>query len=87
MSELFQDLLHEPQRYVDAADYLEGHRFTRGQLEELHLAGLRKRFGELRPAVTVLDRLARENGIESIDSLQDAVPLLFPHTVYKSYPL
>jgi hypothetical protein len=87
MSELFQDLLHEPQRYVDAADYLEGHRFTREQLEALHLAGLRKRFGELRPAVTVLDRLARENGIESIDSLEDAVPLLFPHTVYKSYPL
>lgn len=86
MSELFQNLLRDPQSYIDG-DYLAGHAFTREQIEAVHLAGLRKRFNELRGQVPVLDRLATEQGIDAIDSLEDAVPLLFPHTVYKSYPL
>lgn len=86
MSELFRNLLQEPLSYIDGS-YLEGHRLTREQLEQVHLAGIRKRFGELRKRVPVLDRLATEQGIEAIDSIEDAVPLLFPHTVYKSYPL
>jgi hypothetical protein len=86
MSELFQNLLRDPQSYIDG-DYIAGHAFTREQIEAVHLAGLRKRFGELRRQVPVLDRLATDQGIDAIHSLADAVPLLFPHTVYKSYPL
>ena len=86
MSELFRNLLHDPLSYIDG-DYIAGHAFTREQIEAVHLAGLRKRFDELRRQVPVLDRLASEQGIDAIHSLEDAVPLLFPHTVYKSYPL
>ena len=86
MSELFGNLLRDPQSYIDG-DYFAGHAFSREQIEAVHLAGLRKRFGELRRQVPVLDRLATEQGIDGIESLEDAVPLLFPHTVYKSYPL
>lgn len=86
MSELFRNLLRDPQSYIDG-DYIAGHAFSREQIEAVHLAGLRKRFGELRRQVPVLDRLATEQGIDAIHSLEDAVPLLFPHTVYKSYPL
>ena len=86
MSELFQNLLRDPQSYIDG-DYFAGHALTREQIEAVHLAGLRKRFEELRKQVPVLERLATEQGIEAIESLDDAVPLLFPHTVYKSYPL
>ncbi len=86
MSELFRNLLRDPQSYIDG-DYIAGHAFTREQIEAVHLAGLRKRFDELRRQVPVLDRLASEQGIDAIHSLEDAVPLLFPHTVYKSYPL
>jgi hypothetical protein len=86
MSELFQSLLRDPMSYVEGR-YDEGHAFSREQVEQLHLSGLRLRFGQLRGKVAVLDRLATEQGITQIDSLDDAVALLFPHTVYKSYPL
>lgn len=34
----------------------------------------------------LLEQRAREAGIERIEKLEDIVPLLFAHTVYKSYP-
>jgi hypothetical protein len=86
MSELFQNLLRDPMSYIEGR-YDEGHAFSREQIEQLHLSGLRLRFGQLRGKVAVLDRLATEQGITQIDSLDEAVALLFPHTVYKSYPL
>jgi hypothetical protein len=39
-----------------------------------------------RRQIKVLDRRAIDSGVSSIGSLQDAVPLLFSHTTYKSYP-
>src|SRR3546814_9275507 len=36
---------------------------------------------------TTLFRSAREQGIEEIRTLEDLAPLLYPHTVYKSYPI
>ncbi len=48
---------------------------------------MRKRFNELRPKLPALAKLAADQGIDTIDSIDDAAPLLFPHTVYKSYPL
>lgn len=54
-------------------------------LDRIHLAGLQKRFADLRTTVPTLDRLATEQGIDAIGSFHDAVKLLFPHTFYKSY--
>src|SRR3546814_9869009 len=64
-----------------------GFRLSSEQIERLHLEGARKRFAELRPGLSVLDKLAREQGIEEIRTLEDLAPLLYPHTVYKSYPI
>ena len=53
MSELFRNLLRDPQSYIDG-DYIAGHAFSREQIEAVHLAGLRKRFDELRRQVPVV---------------------------------
>lgn len=57
------------------------------QLDRIHLAGLRKRFAELSPNLTRLRILAEENRITALNDIHEVVPLLFPHTKYKSYPL
>jgi len=59
----------------------------REQLDKVHLAGLQKRFAELSPKVQELNKLAEENRITAINDINEVVPLLFPHTAYKSYPL
>ena len=57
------------------------------QHEAYQLAIIAERFGELRPKVAQLGKLASLQGIESIKALDDVAPLLFQHTVYKSYPV
>lgn len=86
MSTLYQKLLETPDHFIDAR-YNEGFQLSREQLEAIHLRGAQQRFDTLREQLPVLKRLAEEQGISRIDSIDDAVPLLFPHTVYKSYPL
>ncbi|MBA4024562.1 MAG: hypothetical protein C0482_19595 [Gordonia sp.] len=44
------------------------------------------RFQERRAQVPVLAQRAEGEGITEIGSREDLVPLLFPHTTYKSYP-
>ncbi len=51
------------------------------QIEALH-----ERFTDRRDRIKLLGHRAREAGIEQIRTLAEAVPLLFPHSVYKSYP-
>jgi hypothetical protein len=43
-------------------------------------------FQQRRQQVPVLRQRAEAEGIERIRSVEDVVPLLFPHTTYKSYP-
>jgi acyl-CoA synthetase (AMP-forming)/AMP-acid ligase II len=86
MTAYFDALLADPTSFHDAC-YDDGFRLSPAQIEQLHLEGARKRFNELRPGLSVLDKLAREQGIGRIDSIDDIAPLLFPHTVYKSYPI
>lgn len=56
------------------------------QLAELQLLAARERFAERRQQIGVLDKRAKQAGIDVIDRLSDLVPLLFAHTNYKSYP-
>ncbi|ROZ50003.1 hypothetical protein EEB13_09225 [Rhodococcus sp. WS3] len=44
------------------------------------------RFQELRQQVPVLKQRADDEGITEIARREDMIPLLFPHTTYKSYP-
>src|SRR3546814_19119940 len=52
----------------------------------LQLEAVRERFSERRGQIKVLDKRAKETGVDEITSLDDVVPLLFAHTNYKSYP-
>jgi hypothetical protein len=44
-------------------------------------------FDSLAPRVAALGKLAAEQGIGRIKCIEDIAPLLFPHTLFKSYPL
>jgi hypothetical protein len=58
----------------------------RADRERLQLEGLKLRFDSLREGVGYLKKLADRQGVEKIEAVEDVVPLLFEHTVYKSYP-
>jgi hypothetical protein len=59
---------------------------SRATYDALQIEGLRYRFGQLRDAIPMLTRLAEGQDIREINALEDVVPLLFDHTMYKSYP-
>ena len=56
------------------------------QQHAYQLAGLKLRFEQLRDRIGYLKKLADRDGVDEIRDLEDVVPLLFEHTVYKSYP-
>jgi hypothetical protein len=58
----------------------------RAEIEAKQLTAADAVFQQLRAKIPVLERRARETGTERIASFEDIVPLLFAHTVYKSYP-
>jgi hypothetical protein len=62
-------------------------RMSREEVETFQLRSARRRFEELAPQVAALKEQADRNGVTRIDTLNDLVPLLFDHTVYKSYPM
>jgi hypothetical protein len=55
-------------------------------LRELRLQAAQELFEQRRSQIPLLGKLAEDAGIARIRSLADLVPLLFAHTVYKSYP-
>jgi hypothetical protein len=58
-----------------------------GDLAELQLEALRLRFADLHREIPTLWTMAKEANVDSIERVDDIVPLLFQHTVYKSYPI
>jgi hypothetical protein len=56
------------------------------QVAELQIIALRERFEERRAQLKVVEQRAADRGIDKLKTLDDAVPLLFSHTTYKSYP-
>lgn len=55
-------------------------------LDAMRLEAARELFEERRGQIPVLHRRAEEAGVSEIRSFADLTPLLFAHTVYKSYP-
>jgi hypothetical protein len=80
------------QRFADAPAQYFGHSWHAMQhvpaeeLEALQLAAVQMRFADLRDRIPTLSRMAEEAGVDSLDGVNDVVPLLFQHSVYKSYP-
>src|SRR6266540_1411456 len=56
------------------------------EITPLQLQAVRELFLQRREQIPLLRKRADDAGIDDIRSLQDIVPLLFAHTVYKSYP-
>ncbi len=63
------------------------HELPRAEIEAMQLAALQDRFASLNGRVAVLTAAAGEQGITGFARLDDGARLLFPHTVYKSYPV
>lgn len=61
--------------------------FDSDVLGDLQLTAARKRFAELVDKVPALRRMAEDQKVAEIRDLNDIALLLFPHTLYKSYPL
>lgn len=59
---------------------------AKAALATLQLDALRLRFEQLRDRVPMLQKLADRQAIHGIGEIDDVVPLLFEHTMYKSYP-
>lgn len=55
-------------------------------IRDLQLTGLNERLQERVGMLKLVGHRAKEAGITEIRTLQDVVPLLLPHTAYKSYP-
>ena len=87
MGDYFERLLADPTTFHDAP-YDEAFRLPREQIDRLQLEGARKRFAALRPGL-IRPRQTRRRAEASnrIETIEDLAPLLFPHTVYKSYPI
>jgi hypothetical protein len=58
----------------------------RSVLESMWLDAANDLLAERREQIPVLRRVADAAGIDKVSSLEDLVPLLFAHSVYKSYP-
>jgi hypothetical protein len=58
----------------------------REEIDRLQLAALRYRFDCMRNRIGYLKKLADALAIDRIVAIDDVVPLLFDHTIYKSYP-
>ena len=60
--------------------------YSAAEIRPLQIAALNERFQDRRGLIKLLGLRAEEAGITEIRSMEDMVPLLFPHTAYKSYP-
>lgn len=60
--------------------------YSADELAAVQLQAMNERFQQRKQTIKLLKHRAEEAGIEAINSLEDMVPLLFPHTAYKSYP-
>jgi len=63
------------------------HSMPREEVEAVQLTAMNMRLAERREQVQMLAKLADSQNIDAIGSLDDMAPLLFPHDIYKSYPV
>jgi hypothetical protein len=86
MADVFSEMMESPHSVMDN-EMDQVFRFTPEQIRLFQDEWISRRFADLRPKIAMLDKLAKEQGIDSVNNIDDAVPLLLAHTVYKSYPI
>jgi len=77
--------MNDPIAYFDGS-VTKMHRIPRGELEQLQREAMAARFAEHREGIETVRSLTDRLGIEEVKDFDDVVPVLFPHTAYKSYP-
>ncbi len=77
-------LLTDPAALANHSLHTWNH-LSRDEVDAMQLAGLKRRFAELRDRIPTLKKLADAEGVDRIENIDDVAPLLFKHTVYKSY--
>jgi hypothetical protein len=78
--------LADPPRHFGRS-YTAMHSIERATMNQLQAEGLALRFARHVRAIPMLSELADRTGTDALDRVEDALPLLFDHRVYKSYPL
>jgi hypothetical protein len=73
-------------RLVDLMQNRSGFDLPYEEVRDLQVAAVNERFQEQVGRIKLVRQRAEDAGIAEIRSLQDIVPLLLPHTAYKSYP-
>lgn len=79
-------LRDDPERFI-RMNTTERFSIPTEQVHAMQLGALRARFDDLVGRVPTLAKFAEGQRLERIESLEDGALLLFPHTLYKSYPL
>ena len=85
LREAAQALCDNPAAFFDHS-YTAMQSIPRERVEALQLEALKLRFEALRDRIPVLKKLADSQKIETLATFEDVAPLLFEHTMYKSYP-
>ena len=63
-----------------------GHGLAPAEIREVQLAALNERLEQQIERIKLVRMRAEEAGVARISCFEDVVPLLLPHTAYKSYP-
>lgn len=64
----------------------EGYALAYEEIRDVQIAAMNERLQERVDKVKLVALRARDAGVSQISKLEDAIPLLLPHTAYKSYP-
>jgi hypothetical protein len=69
------------------SSYTEMHSVPRERLEAVQRAAIGRRFERQRETIPMVAKLASRQGIEEVADFGEVVPMMFEHTMYKSYPM
>ena len=86
MSAYLEHLMESPSALLDHS-YDLSFGLTRAEVDKFQKHWVQKRFADLKDKIVYLNKLAKEHDITEIREVEDVLPLLFGHTVYKSYPM
>jgi len=78
-------LLNDPLTFFDMS-LTKMQSVPRDLLTEVQTAALSKRFEQQKDRIPTLSKLAQRQGITEVSEIDDVIPLMFEHTMYKSYP-
>src|SRR5687768_9950697 len=77
--------MDDPVEYFDRS-VTKAHSLAPDDLRDLQLTAMNVRLREARGSIEMVRRATERERVDQIDDFDDMVPLLFSHSIYKSYP-